>query len=320
MKEPPRAAVLDVGCFSAHLVVVGSEPETLLRPLLSHKVRLRLDRAMDRAGRIDDAGIDCICDAVGHIQESLERIRVSTFVPYATSSVRDATNVDEVISAVARRTGVVLRLLSGKREARLSYVAARRWLDIDLRWPDSNRARPLAVLDVGGGTIEMAVGDGARPAFTRSMPLGARTLTRAGLTSPERLPEMRADLLRHITDSVPDDVLAVFADGQAIGCSKVFQQLAKLVSTRRTGPPRLRLADLRTWIPRLAELPPRRRAELPGISRHRARQSLAGAVVAEALMTATNHDVIRICPWSSKEGLLINLLDKIRTTPRPAST
>jgi exopolyphosphatase/guanosine-5'-triphosphate,3'-diphosphate pyrophosphatase len=308
LKEPPRAAVLDVGCFSAHLVVVGPEPETLLRPLLSHKVRLRLDRAIDRAGRIDGAGIDGICDAVGHIQERLERIRVSTFVPYATSSVRDAANVDEVIAAVARRTGVVLRLPSGKREARLSYVAARRWLDADL-------ARPLAVLDVGGGTIEMAVGDSARPAFTRSMPLGARTLTRAGLTSPERLPEMRADLLRHITDSVPDDVLAAFADSQAIGCSKVFQQLAKLVSTptRRTGPPRLRLADLRTWIPRLAELPPHRRAELPGISRHRARQSLAGAVVAEALMTATNHDVIRICPWSSKEGLLIKLLDKVNS-------
>lgn len=307
MKEPPRAAVLDVGCFSAHLVVVRPGHETLLRPLYSHKVRLRLDRAIDRAGRIDAAGIDGICDAVSQIQERLDRIEVSTFVPYATSCVRDAANVDEVISTVARRTGVVLRLLSGKREARLSYLAARRWLDCDYR------ARPLAVLDVGGGTIEMAVGDRARPVFARSLPLGARTLTRAGLDSPERVPEMRADLLRRITDSVPDDVLTDFADGRAIGCSKVFQQLAKLVSApaRRTGPPRLRLADLRAWIPRLAELPPRRRAELPGISRHRARQSLAGAVVAEALMTATDHDVIRICPWSSKEGLLINLLEKI---------
>jgi exopolyphosphatase/guanosine-5'-triphosphate,3'-diphosphate pyrophosphatase len=296
--------VLDVGCFSAHLVVVSPEPQTLHRPVLSHKVRLRLDRALDPTGRIDAAGIDRICDAVAHLQERLDRIKVSTFVPYATSCVRDATNVDEVISTVARRTGVVLRLLSGKREAQLSYLAARRWLGSD---------RLLAVLDVGGGTIEMAVGDSARPVFARSLPLGARTLTRAGLTSPKHIPKMRADLLRRITDSVPDDVLTDFADGRAIGCSKVFQQLAKLVSTpaRRTGTPRLRLADLRTWIPRLAELPPHRRAKLPGISRHRARQSLAGAVVAEALMTATNHDVIRICPWSSKEGLLINLLDKI---------
>ena len=104
-----------------------------------------------------------------------------------------------------------------------------------------------------------------------------------------------------------------FSPSTGIGCSTVFRQLAKLVSTsgRRTNPPRLRLADLQKWIPRLAELPPRRRAELPGISPHRARQSLAVAVVAEALMTATNHDVIRICPWSSKEGLLINLVEKL---------
>ena len=304
MKEPPRAAVLDVGCFSAHLVVVGPGPHTLRRPLLSHKVRLRLDRAIDPAGRIDASGIDHIGEAVSQIQERLDEVRVSKFVPYATSSVRDAANVDEVIATVARRTGVVLRLLSGEREARLSYLAARRWLGAE---------RALTVLDVGGGTIELAAGDGARPVIARSLPLGARTLTRAGLTSSERIPEMRAALRRRIAESVPDDVLAALADGKAIGCSTVFRQLAKLVGahTRRTGPPRLRLADLRTWIPRLAELPPHRRAELPGISRHRARQSLAGAVVAETLMTATNHKVIDICPWSSKEGLLISMLEKL---------
>ena len=302
MKEPPRAAVLDVGCFSAHLVVVGPEPRTLRRPLLSHKVRLRLDRAMDPAGRIDATGIDRIVEAVNQIRERIDQVHLSTFVPYATSCVRDAANVDEVISTVARHTGVVLRLLSGEHEARLSYLAVRRWLDSD---------QPLAVLDVGGGTIEMAVGDGAKPVFAHSLPLGARTLTRAGLNSLERVPEMRAELHSRITESVPDDVLAAFAHSTGIGCSTVFRQLAKLVSTRRTSPPRLRLTDLQTWIPRLAELPPHRRAELPGISPHRARQSLAGAVVAEALMTATNHEVIRICPWSTKEGLLINLLDKL---------
>jgi exopolyphosphatase/guanosine-5'-triphosphate,3'-diphosphate pyrophosphatase len=304
LKEPPRAAVLDVGCFSAHLVVVDPEPRTLHRPLLSHKVRLRLDRAIDAAGRIDTAGIDHISDAVNQIQERLSQISVSTFVPYATSCVRDAANADEVVATVAQRTGLVLRLLSGKREARLSYLAARRWLDAD---------HPLTVLDIGGGTIEMAIGDSSQPEFARSLPLGARTLTRAGLTSAEEIPKMRATLLQRITDSVPADVLNAFTDSQAIGCSKVFQQLAKLVRAHspRTSPPLLSLTDLQTWIPKLAALPPHRRAELPGISRHRARQSLAGAVVAEALMTATNHDAIHICPWSSKEGLLLNLLDKI---------
>ncbi|MFD1051912.1 exopolyphosphatase, partial [Kibdelosporangium lantanae] len=53
----------------------------------------------------------------------------------------------------------------------------------------------------------------------------------------------------------------------------------------------------------------RRRAQLPGISAHRAPQSLAGAVLAETLMRVTGHDVVDISPWSTKEGMLLTLLD-----------
>jgi len=296
-KESARAAVLDVGCFSAHLVVVEDGPG-LRSPVFSHKVRLRLDTAIDATGRIEPAGIDRIADAVRESTERLDDSDVSLFVPYATSCVRDSVNVGEVIAAVADRTGLRLRLLSGEREAYLSYVAAWRWFD---------PVRPLAVLDIGGGTVELAVGSTARPRFTRSLPLGARTLSRAGLDDRDRVPAMRAQLPRRIGAALPDDVLAEFRLSHAVGCSKVFRQLAKLAGTRQ-----LYRADLETWIPRLAELSPRRRAELRGISRHRARQSLAGAVVAEALMRATGHDVIDICPWSTKEGMLLTLLHQLR--------
>lgn len=300
-EESRRAAVLDVGCFSAHLVVAGREVETLRRPLLSHKVRLRLDQAVDQAGRIEPEGIERIVEAVTEARDRLSPVSVSTFVPYATSCVRDAANVDEVVDTVVRRTGLRLRLMSGDREAQLSYVAARRWLETE---------KSVAVLDVGGGTLELAVGSASRPSFTRSLPLGARTLSRAGLNDPELVATMRGRLLRRITDALPDDVRDDFGRGHGVGCSKVFQQLAKLTRShaRRPGRARLSRADLATWIPRLAELPPHRRAELPGISPHRARQSLAGAVVAEALMIATGHDVVDVCPWSTKEGLLLTLL------------
>ncbi|MCT2584392.1 Ppx/GppA phosphatase family protein [Actinophytocola gossypii] len=296
-KESARAAVLDVGCFSAHLVVVEQE-RGLRRPVLSHKVRLRLDDAMDPSGRIERAGIERIADAVAETTERLGDARPTLFVPYATSCVRDSANVGQVVATVAERTGLRLRLLSGEREAQLSYVAAWRWFQ-----PDG----PLAVLDVGGGTVELAVGRTARPGFTRSLPIGARTLNRAGLDSRDQIPALRDHLLRRIDNALPDDVLAEFRLGHAVGCSKVFRQLAKLAGSRR-----LCRADLETWIPRLAELPPDRRAELRGISRHRARQSLAGAVVADALMRATGHDVIDISPWSTKEGLLLTLLCQLR--------
>ncbi|MCG8928145.1 Ppx/GppA phosphatase family protein [Lentzea sp. CC55] len=283
--------VLDVGCFSAHLVVVERD---LMRPLVSHKVRLRLDRELDESGAITRAGVDSLCAAVLAARKKAGEVR---FLPFATSSVRDSSNADEVMRKVARRTGVELKVLSGKEEARLSYTAARHWFG----WS----AGPMIVLDVGGGTVELATGSGAEPERAVSLPLGARTLTRTGLT----VEEMRSDVRDRLSTAFPWDESA-----RAVGCSKVFEQLARLAGARSDvyAPRQLRLKDLEKWIPRLAKLSVRERAALPGISRHRARQSLAGAVVAEALMKVSGHDVVDISPWSTKEGLLLDLVERAR--------
>lgn len=284
--------VLDVGCFSAHLVVVERD---LMRPLISHKVRLRLDRQLDQDGAITQDGIESLCAAVREARKAADD---SPFLPFATSCVRDSANSAEVMRKVLRRTGVELKVLSGKEEARLSYAAARHWFG----WG----AGQLVVLDVGGGTVELAAGDGTEPEAAVSLPLGARTLTRAGLT----VEDMRGEVRERI-----EEVFPPYESARAVGCSKVFQQLARLTGARHGGPyvaRQLRLKDLEKWIPRLAKLSVRERAALPGISRHRARQSLAGAVVAEALMRATGHDVVDISPWSTKEGLLLDLVERSR--------
>lgn len=283
--------VLDVGCFSAHLVIVERD---LLRPLVSHKVRLRLDRELDDDGAISKDGIESLCAAVLAARKKAGDV---PFLPFATSSVRDSSNAAEVMRKVARRTGVELKVLSGKEEARLSYAAARHWFGFS--------AGPMVVLDVGGGTVELAAGSGAEPDRAVSLPLGARTLTRAGLT----VQDMRAEVSEQIASAFPRDESA-----RAVGCSKVFEQLARLAGARNDiyAQRQLRLKDLEKWIPRLAKLSVRERAALPGISRHRAQQSLAGAVVAEALMKVSGHDVVDISPWSTKEGLLLDLVERSR--------
>ncbi|ROP41609.1 Ppx/GppA phosphatase family protein [Saccharothrix texasensis] len=303
--RPDQVGVLDVGCFSAHLVVVSGSP---LHPVVSHKTRLRLDRALDRDNRLRPEGVEQVVTAVHAAHRIAERAGISALVPFATSVIRDASNAEQVISEVARRTGTRLRVLPGQEEARLAYRAARHWFG----W----RAGPLLVLDVGGGTVELAAGDDVEPSFTRSLPFGARTLTRR-LALDRATPRDHRGLAKEQV-LVHDRVVAALegtsvGEHRAVGCSKVFQQLARLAGARpqHEGPfvPRaLRLADLRGWIPRLSRMPVPRRARLPGISRHRAEQSLAGALVAEALMVATGYDEVEICPWSTREGLLLALL------------
>lgn len=289
-KNSYRAAVLDVGGFSAYLLVVE---RNLSRKVVAHKVRLRLDEAVDAAGCITADGIDRICEAVRTTERRLRMVRTDAFVPFATSSVRDAGNADEIVDAVARRTGLTLTFLSARKEARLAYQAAWHW---------TGATGPLTVLDIGGGTVEIAHGDGERPAFAHSLPFGARTLARTGITTAN-LDKTRAAVLRRIRHALPDDAPTTLAPARVAGCSTVFRSLSTLTHTQP-----LRRDAVSEWIPRLAAMSPRQRAELRGISPHRARQSLAGAILAEALMTATGHPVLDICPWSTREGVLLGLL------------
>ncbi|WP_439378942.1 Ppx/GppA phosphatase family protein [Amycolatopsis lexingtonensis] len=301
--EEPAVGVLDVGSFSARLVVVpvsGSPRE----PVLNHQTRLRLDRELDGRGRLTDRGVAAVTTAVAAGMSTAYRHGVRGVYPLATSSIRDAANAADVVRHVAGETGVELRFLSGPAEAGLAYLAARRWYGAD--------AGPLLVLDIGGGTVELAAGCGEQATFARSLPLGARSMTRDWLPS-ERVSNKQVKALRtHALDVVSTTLGAAGVDDpRVVGCSKVLQQLARLSGARPGKCRELRLDDLRAWIPRLAALPPSKRAELPGISRSRAHQALAGAIVAEALLTVAGGKVA-ICPWSTRDGLLLTLQDKAK--------
>ncbi len=299
------AAVLDVGSFSARLVVLepGGSP---LEPVLTHQTRLRLDRELDDDGRLSPGGIAAISTAVSSGVEMAREHGVKDVFPLATSSIRDAVNAREAVRVVSRDTGVELRFLSGRREAELTYVGARRWYGA--------AEGPLLVLDIGGGTVELSAGAGGQATFARSLPLGARSVTRDWLPAepPVRSKQVRA-LRDHVLEEVAGalgDVKAELAEHRVVGCSKVLRQLARLAGDRPGKTRELQLDDIRAWIPRLAAMPSARRAQLPGISRRRAQQALGGAVVAEALLTVAG-DRMTICPWSTRDGLLLTLLDQL---------
>ena len=84
---------------------------------------------------------------------------------FATSAVRDADNCDEVLAHVEKRTGVEIKVLPGEDEARLTFLAVRRWFG----WSSGR----LAVFDIGGGSLEVAGGDDESPDVAWSLPLGA---------------------------------------------------------------------------------------------------------------------------------------------------
>src|SRR5258708_36509392 len=165
-----RLGVLDVGSNTVHLLVVDAYQGARPVPAFSHKAEFRLGDHLDAANRLTP---DCAAQLRDFVDEALriaEDKGVQELLAFATSAVRDAGNGDELLAWIQAETRVNIRVLPGPDEARLTFLAARRWCG----WS----AGRLLVLDIGGGSLELAVGVDEEPEVAASLPLGAARLTR----------------------------------------------------------------------------------------------------------------------------------------------
>ena len=301
--------MLDVGSNAVRLLVAEVDGAVPL-PVHTAKRAVRLAEYVDRDGRVADEAVCQIGIAVAAARRKAAEWGVEEpFFAFATASVRDAPNRDAVLESVQRTTGVLLRIMDGRTEAELTFRAARRWMG----W----RAGPMVLLDIGGGSLEIAFGRSRLPDFAASLPLGAGRLTREYLTvqDPPDAAALMA-LRRRVRHDLRDIAARVRweAPHTAVATSRTFQQLARLCGAApgRHGPfvlRRLARGDLRRAVERLAETPVAARSALPGISAPRARQSLAGALIAHTVMKAAGIETVTISPWALREGVLLRHIE-----------
>lgn len=300
--------VLDVGSNTVRLVIAETDGAVPL-PVHTAKRRLRLSAYVERGGHLPDEQVARLVDAVTAARDEGVRWGVTAPFAFATAIVRDAPNRADILRKVATETGVPLHILPGEVEAELTFLAARRWMG----W----RAGPLAMLDIGGGSLEVAFGRSKLPDFAISLPLGANRLTREHFRGQDPPSERRVRTLRrHVRHQLRDVAARIRweAPRTTVATSRTFQQLGRLCGAQpgRSGPftPRaMTRADLRRATRQLAELPAAERAALPGISAARAEQSLAGAIVAHTTMKLMSIDEVTICPWALREGVLLRCIE-----------
>ncbi len=304
-----RISVVDVGSNTVRLAIADARDGAPL-PVHTAKRRLRLSELVDSERRLGSAAVERLVGAVRAAVTEAERWGSDEPFVFATAIVRDAPNRDEVLDAVEAGTGVRPRVLPGEVEAELTFLAARRWMG----W----RAGPLGVLDIGGGSLEVAFGRGRLPEFAISLPLGAGRLTREHLPrdgAPPTAAELKA-LRRHVRHQLRDVAARIRWEGPltAAATSRTFTQLARLCGAPpgRHGPfvsRQLSRRSLGTAVTELAALPAVRRAELPGISAPRASQSLAGALVGHTAMKLMGIRELTVCPWAIREGILLRRIE-----------
>ena len=304
-----RLGVLDIGSNTGHLLVVDAHAGAAPLPAYSFKRSLKLAEHLEPDGTMSDQGISMLVEFVDEALEVAEDKGCEDMLGFATSAVRDSGNSDDVLAAVEQRAGVELEVLPGDDEARLTFLAVRRWFG----WSSGR----LLLLDIGGGSLEIAAGRDESPDVALSLPLGAGRLTRQWFTEDppgdkavrELRKKVRADIARHA-----GSVLRLGPPESAVATSKTFRSLARICGAAPSGEGAhvrrvLAAKTLADRIPEIAAMDDEERSELPGVSSARSHQILAGALVAEAAMDIFEVEELEICPWALREGIILERLD-----------
>jgi exopolyphosphatase/guanosine-5'-triphosphate,3'-diphosphate pyrophosphatase len=313
-----RLGVLDVGSNTVHLLVVDAYQGARPVPAYSHKAELRLGDHLDSANRLSR---ECAVQLRAFFGEALREAEdkgVQQLLAFATSAVRDAVNGEQILARIQAQTKVDIQVLSGQDESRLTFLAARRWFG----WSSGR----LLMLDIGGGSLEIASGVDEEPGVAMSLPLGAGRLTRDWLAGdPPSTDEVRR-LRKHVRAEIAATAGTVMRDGRpnhAVATSKTFRQLARIsgAAPSSDGPHVRRIlhhADVKQLAERLAKTTAADRAQLPGVSKGRAPQLAAGAIVADAAMDLFGLPELEICPWALREGVILRRLDALPDDHRRA--
>lgn len=271
---------------------------------------MRLVEHIDKEGNIDDKGVRKLIKAVGEARELANQLGCSELIPFATSAIRSAANGEKIINLVEKETGVRLEVISGEDEAKLTFLAVRRWYG----WS----AGRIINLDIGGGSLELSTGTDETPDAAFSLDLGAGRLTHNWFDTdpPER---KKVNILRDYIDAeLAEPARALRSCGTpdlVVATSKTFRTLARLTGAAPSSAgPRvtrtLTAPGLRQLIAFISRMTAADRAELEGISADRSHQIVAGALVAEASMRALGLEQIQICPWALREGVILRRIDK----------
>ena len=306
-----RLGVLDVGSNTVHLLIVDAHRGARPVAEASHKSVLRLMRYIDESGAITDEGIAMLVRAIGDAARIARESNLDDLLPMATSAIREAANGPEVLALIGRETGLDLQVLSGEDEAKLTFLAVRRWYG----WSAGN----ILLFDIGGGSLEVALGDDEEPDVALSLPLGAGRST-IGFLHDDPPTEAQQDALREHAKAVLADAKREFRGlekpGQIVGSSKTIRSLARLAGSVGDGVGEddrltLRRSRLDDWVPRLARIPADSRPALPGITTDRTFQIVAGGIVLSEAMAAFNVRELDVSPWATREGILLRYLDRL---------
>jgi len=304
-----RASVLDLGSNSFHVLVAEVDDGRVV-PVMRQREMLHLGAVVAKHGAIPDDVSAHAAATAGHLAELARRSGAHEISAVATAALRDADNGPQVMSAMTAATGVPVRVLPGREEARLSYLGVRASVAVD--------HEPVLVLDLGGGSLEFAIGRGGQVDWAASTPLGGSRLS----ASFEHDPPSKGDL-RRLRGLVDDEVVplvdevAARAPASVVALGGTVRALARLVAVAHgvwlpadsvTNHLTVTTAQLRRVQDDLVALDYGRRLDVPGMKDARADHIHVAAIILVEVFDRLGIEEVTVSDWGLREGLLLDAL------------
>ena len=310
-----RVGVLDIGSNSV-LLLVGERTDAGWRVVTDQTRITRLGEGFGTARLLQPEAIERTLRAVDEYLAQCRALRVERVVAVATAVVREAVNPGAILQPLRERLpdDAVLRVLSEADEARLSYLSVA--LDETL----GVGAAQLAVLDIGGGSVEVALGQGAQVQAWRSFPVGAGRVREAYMPSDPPSPREVLAATRALDEAFapmrelpqPDRVVSIGGTGVnlatlALGLTAFDPAQVHGVWFGDETPAAL--------LERLLRLSDAERRALPGIEPDRAPLLHVGALIVERALFALRREEVQISTRGLRYGILYELRENSPSTP-----
>lgn len=310
-----RCSVLDLGSNSFHVLVADLDGATLV-PVEREREMLHLGQVVARHGGVPEPEVVRAESTVAHLSALARRSGTVEHLAVATSALRDADNGPDVLDRLSTAAGAPVRTLTGEEEARLAYLGVRAGVAVG--------AQPLLVLDLGGGSLELAVGSDGAVGWSTSIPLGVSRLSHLVTTDPlrtrerealqVRVAEALAPVLAPVREAAPAATVAVGGTVRAL--ARVVAASADVWLPTTLNQLRVGTGDLRRARDELVALDLDGRAAVPGVKERRADQLHVAAVILTAVLEGLDVAEVTVSDWGLREGILLDA-HGVATPPAP---
>lgn len=308
-----KLAVIDIGTNSIHMVLAEILPDASYKILDRFKDMTRLGNGAFATRRLSDEAVARALDVLKTLVTLARNKGFDRIVAVATSAVREARNGGDFVDLIAEQTRLRVRVISGIEEARLIFLGVKNSIAL----PEG----PTVVVDVGGGSVELIVGNRDGMIHARSLKLGAIRLADQFLSKTPPSESMMRALEEAVTDQLKS-ALGSFRTKKfqsLVATSGMAANLAEVIHLRQSGRPlpqqnlaTVALKDIRALEGELARSPVKARLAIPGLDPKRVDTLLPATVVLRRLLELSGLDEMTLCDKAIREGVIYDFIDRHR--------